>query len=105
MNTPKKPIILPPVRRATGRLVDHWVYGGFLSSFVLLACGIVFLGTDSLLMLLLFLHLPAYQIHQWEEHDNDRFRTYANREIGKGREILTPGTVFVVNIFAVWAFV
>jgi hypothetical protein len=41
-------------------------------------------------------------LHQYEEHDADRFRLYVNREIGGGAEVLTPAAVFVINIGAVW---
>jgi hypothetical protein len=46
--------------------------------------------------------LPVYMLHQYEEHDADRFRLYVNREVGGGLEVLTPAAVFVINIGAVW---
>jgi hypothetical protein len=42
-------------------------------------------------------------IHQYEEHDNDRFRAFVNRLLGHGREVLTPLAVFITNIVGVWA--
>jgi hypothetical protein len=50
----------------------------------------------------IFLLLPIYMLHQYEEHDGDRFRLYINRMVGHGAEVLTPGAVFVINIGAVW---
>jgi hypothetical protein len=41
-------------------------------------------------------------IHQYEEHDADRFRLYINRTVGYGAEVLTPAAVFLINIGAVW---
>ena len=41
-------------------------------------------------------------LHQYEEHDADRFRLYVNRTVGDGAEVLTPAAVFVINIGAVW---
>jgi len=84
------------------RLFHNWVYGGFLSAFIFIGFGFAFLENTSLLVLLIYLHLPIYQLHQFEEHDRDRFRQYMNREIGGGLEILTPAAVFVINIFGVW---
>jgi len=84
------------------RLFRNWVYGGFLSAFILIGFGFVFLQTSQLLLLLIYLHLPIYQIHQFEEHDRDRFRIYINRELGGGLELLGPGAVFVINIVGVW---
>lgn len=85
------------------RLTQNWVYGGFISSFILAAVGIVLLQDHSLTYLLLFLHLPAYQIHQLEEHDRDRFRHYMNEKVGHGRELLSVAAVFWINIGLVWA--
>jgi hypothetical protein len=42
-------------------------------------------------------------LHQYEEHDADRFRQFVNTVIGKGREVLTVPDVFVINIVGVWA--
>jgi len=42
-------------------------------------------------------------IHQYEEHDDDRFRAFVNRLLGSGREVLTPLAVFITNIIGVWA--
>src|SRR5690606_6727990 len=51
---------------------------------------------------LVFLQLPVYMIHQWEEHAGDRFRRHANELIGGGREVLTPSAVFWINSAGVW---
>lgn len=42
-------------------------------------------------------------LHQWEEHDDDRFRLFVNARIGGGVEVVIPAFVFVVNIAGVWA--
>ena len=62
----------------------------------------VFSQNWPLLEILTFLHLPAYMLHQWEEHDADRFRLFVNKEIGQGREVLSPLAVFIINIPGVW---
>ncbi|MEM1313148.1 MAG: HXXEE domain-containing protein [Pseudomonadota bacterium] len=49
-----------------------------------------------------WLCLGAYMIHQWEEHDGDRFRRYVNDRLGGGREILTPRAILWVNLPLVW---
>jgi hypothetical protein len=87
-----------------GRLFANWVYGGVLAGIMLLALMPLFAaGGWSLAFTLIFLLLPVYMLHQYEEHDADRFRLYVNREIGHGAEVLTPAAVFVINIGAVWA--
>jgi Protein of unknown function with HXXEE motif len=84
------------------RLFDNWVYGGFLAGLLLLVLGPLFVVAWPAHLIAVFLCLPAYMIHQYEEHDNDRFRAYANRVIGKGHEVLTKRAVFFTNIVGVW---
>jgi hypothetical protein len=52
---------------------------------------------------LVLVQLPIYLLHQAEEHLDDRFRRYANRVIGRGREALTPAATFWINCLGVWA--
>jgi hypothetical protein len=54
---------------------------------------------------LTFLFLPLYMMHQYEEHDADRFRLFVNALIGGGREVLTPAAVFVINVPGVWGVI
>jgi hypothetical protein len=84
------------------RLFDNWVYGGFLAGLLILGLFAV-IGRDwSLAFWLVALQLPVYMLHQFEEHDADRFRIFVNDVIGHGREALTPAAVFVINIYGVW---
>ncbi|MEM6916472.1 MAG: HXXEE domain-containing protein, partial [Verrucomicrobiota bacterium] len=82
------------------RITDHWVYGGFAFSFVLLILLVPFAGSLELLEILLWLHLPAYMWHQYEEHDDDRFRDFVDRIFGEG--ILRQNAIFVINVLGVW---
>lgn len=86
-----------------GRLFASWVYGGFLAGVMMLALLPLLAHGWSPAFTALFLLLPIYMIHQYEEHDGDRFRLYVNRLVGHGAELLTPAAVFVINIGAVWA--
>lgn len=84
------------------RLIQNWVYGGFLAGILMLGLFVV-LGADwSAAFWLVVLQLPVYMLHQYEEHDADRFRIFVNDVIGHGREALTPAAVFVINIYGVW---
>lgn len=87
------------------RLVSSWVHGGALAAVVLLLLLPVVGKNWTLLMVLTFLHLPVYMLHQLEEHDQDRFRTFFNRTIGEGHEALTRLAVFVTNVPGVWLLV
>jgi len=49
-----------------------------------------------------WLCLAVYMLHQWEEHDGDRFRRYVNDRIAGGREVLTARSVLWINLPLVW---
>lgn len=51
---------------------------------------------------LIYLQLPIYMLHQYEEHTNDRFRLWVNNLIGHGHEVLTPIATFWINSLLVW---
>ena len=84
------------------RLYDNWVYGGFLAALMLLLLTPVLASGWSLALLLIWLQLPVYMLHQYEEHDGDRFRRFVNATIGGGKEVLSRLDVFVINIGGVW---
>jgi hypothetical protein len=84
------------------RLQANWVYGGSLASLLILALLPLFWAGWTTAWTLTFLTLPAYMLHQYEEHDDDRFRQFVNAVIGRGREVLTLADVFFINIVGVW---
>lgn len=85
------------------RLQSHWVYGGALAGVLLLVLAPLLISGLTPAGSLVYLGLAAYMIHQYEEHDADRFRRFVNRTLLRGHERLTTRTVFVINIFGVWA--
>jgi hypothetical protein len=92
----------PASTTALGRLTSHWVYGGTLAGILLLLLAPVVLVGFPLPFVLVVLQLPVYMLHQYEEHDADRFRAFVNRAFGGGRDVLPTGAVFVINIIGVW---
>ena len=84
------------------RLTVNWVYGGFLAGLMVLALFPLLTQGWSAQDYLSFLVLPLYMLHQFEEHDDDRFRTFFNATIGKGYPVLTQSAVFIINIVGVW---
>jgi hypothetical protein len=85
-----------------GRLLAYWTYGGFLAGIMILMLMPLLASGWNPPFTAIFLLLPIYMLHQYEEHDADRFRLYINRMVGHGEEVLTPAAVFVINIGAVW---
>jgi len=87
------------------RLIANWVYGGFLAGVLLLLLTPVIARSWSTVLTATFLLLPVYMIHQYEEHDDDRFRRFFNQTVGQGKEVLSPRAVFVINIPGVWGVI
>ncbi|MGC2661224.1 MAG: HXXEE domain-containing protein [Bryobacteraceae bacterium] len=87
------------------RLVTNWVYGGFLAGILLLLLAPALVRSWAPVPTVAFLCLPVYMIHQYEEHDNDRFRLVLNRTVGHGRDVLSPLAVFIINVPGVWGII
>jgi hypothetical protein len=87
------------------RLVVNWVYGGFLAGLLILLITPILARGWPTPLLATFLCLPAYMLHQYEEHDNDRFRRFVNSNFGKGREILSLLAVLLINVPGVWGVI
>jgi hypothetical protein len=81
----------------------HWPAAALFAALFLLALTPFVAGVAGLPIALVFVQLPVYMVHQWEEHRGDRFRRYVNETIGGGREALTPTATFWINALGVWA--
>lgn len=80
----------------------QWPYATlFAAGFLALLAPLVF-HFAGLALGLVFIQLPIYMLHQYEEHAGDRFRQWVNNMIGGGRELLTPGATFWINSLLVW---
>lgn len=80
----------------------QWPYAALFAAVFLLALLPFVAAHVGVALTLVFIQLPIYMIHQWEEHTGDRFRQYANRTVGGGREALTPAATFWINSLGVW---
>lgn len=80
----------------------HWTYGGVCCAPIILLLGLPHYESWPVYWSALYLLLPAYMLHQFEEHYQDRFRLFFNQTIGQGFEILSPFTVWLTNIVGVW---
>ncbi len=87
------------------RLVINWVYGGFLAGLLLVLLAPLFIHAWPPALAAAFFCLPAYMLHQYEEHDNDRFRIFMNRILAGGRDALTLPAVFIINVPGVWGVI
>jgi len=83
------------------RLVRNWVYGGALAGVLLLGLLPAVDQGWPVVLVLVYLQMPIYMLHQLEEHDADRFQHVVNEMIGRGRDVLPHEAIFVINI-GVW---
>lgn len=81
---------------------DEWMRAGLVAAAFLFAMVPLLLGRWDGLLLLVYLHLPVYMLHQAEEHIGDRFRLFVNAGIGGGRDVLPRSAVVVINVPGVW---
>jgi hypothetical protein len=81
----------------------NWPAAACFAAVFLLVLAPLFAALAGPALALVYLQLPAYMLHQWEEHSGDRFRLYVNRTVGRGREALTPAAAFWINSLGVWA--
>lgn len=81
---------------------QNWMYAGFIAGLFLLAVLPLFAANWSPALVAVFLMLPAYMIHQLEEHAGDRFRRFVNKHIARVPNALTTPAVVVVNVPLVW---
>jgi len=87
------------------RIIVNWVYGGFMAGLLLLALMPLLTASWPTALTATFVLLPVYMLHQYEEHDHDRFRLFFNATIGKGRDVLSPTAVFITNVLGVWGVI
>jgi hypothetical protein len=84
------------------RLYRNWVYGGSLAGILIFLLAPLILRGWSWPMIAVFLQLPLYMVHQYEEHDGDRFGRFVNGMLGDGRIVLSAAAIFVINVPGVW---
>jgi hypothetical protein len=61
----------------------------------------IYRGID-LAAFLVYLTLPFYMLHQYEEHAGGQFKAFVTKNVGRGREVLSDRAIFQVNVLFVW---
>jgi Protein of unknown function with HXXEE motif len=92
------------VSRASRWLVGEWQwpYATAFAACFLLALVPVVWSEGGVAAMLIYVQLPVYMVHQLEEHHADAFRRYVNDRLASGREALTRGATFAINLLGVW---
>src|SRR6185312_7580301 len=84
------------------RLIEDWVYGGVFAGLTLCVVAIGLASRLGTADLAVFLLIPIYMLHQYEEHADDRFRLFVNKMLSNGAQLLTRLDVFIINVPGVW---
>lgn len=90
------------MKDVAGWVRANWMYAGLVAALFLIALAPVVAQGAGAAFFLVYLQLPAYMLHQVEEHAGDRFRRFVNETIGGGKNVLTTEAVLVINIPCVW---
>ena len=80
----------------------NWMHAGFVAGLFLIAVLPLFAGAFDWALVLVYLQLPVYMLHQLEEHQGDRFRRFVNERLAGGRDALTTPAVVFINVPLVW---
>ena len=80
----------------------NWMYAGLVVAAFLLILLPILVADWSLALVATFIQLPAYLIHQVEEHAGDRFRRFINSRVAHAANALTTAAVVVINVPLVW---
>lgn len=85
-------------------LVDGygWSRMSLPAAVLVLASLPLFLADADAPLILMYTLLPAYMIHQYEEHARGAFAAFVNSRVGQGREVLTRPGAFWINVLGVW---
>ena len=82
--------------------IDHWMRAGLVVAGVMLLTLPVYWSNSNRTVMLTTILLPLYMIHQYEEHAQGKFVAVFNATIGKGYQVLTEVSAFMINFFGVW---
>lgn len=83
--------------------VSHWMHAAVPLAVVLLVLSPFIYAGTGWFGLLVYLTLPIYMLHQYEEHAEGQFARYVNGIIAQGRLLMTESAVLWINIVLVWA--
>jgi Protein of unknown function with HXXEE motif len=80
----------------------NWMYAGLVVAAFLLILLPLLAADWSAALVATFIQLPAYLLHQVEEHAGDRFRRFINSRVAHAANALTTAAVVVINVPLVW---
>ena len=82
--------------------LHNWSRAALPMAVVLLALAPLLLDALGLAVWLVYLQLPVYMLHQYEEHANGAFKAAVNGMRTDGREPFTDTNLLWINVGLVW---
>jgi hypothetical protein len=77
--------------------IQNWSRASLLSAALLLLFSPFLYDSLGIIGFLIFLQLPLYLIHQYEEHGRGAFKAFANQMIGGGKDLLNDVSILWIN--------
>ncbi|MEM9050165.1 MAG: HXXEE domain-containing protein [Pseudomonadota bacterium] len=81
------------------RLFQNWAYSTPPIALLLIA---LYPFIDLEIELSVYLSLPIYMLHQYEEHDQNKFAHFLNGMMGADKRGLSARDIWIVNVIFVW---
>jgi len=86
-------------------LYKNWAKLSVLLAILLTMFIIFFIKTENIVLFLIWIQIPVYLLHQFEEHTWNGFKNYINKKVFKVQEgdfPLNDKNIFWINIPIIW---
>ena len=93
---------MQPSYHFTDWFLHNWSRAALPAGIVLVLLAPVIYKLGGLPLLLIYMQLAIYMIHQYEEHAEGKFKAATNRLLAGGQEKITDVQIFWINIGGVW---
>ena len=84
-------------------VVENWSRAGLITAIVLLLVAPLIGRTCNRVLFLVYLWLPLYMLHQYEEHGRGTFLEFYRRMMPRVAPMLTDRKLLLVNLGIVWS--
>lgn len=92
----------------TNWLYKHWAKLSLFLAIIVIVIIYFFINPRNFLLFLIWIQLPIYLLHQFEEHNWNGFKNYVNKTVFKVKEgdfPLNDKIIFWVNIPIIWILI
>lgn len=89
----------------TNWLYKNWAKLSVLIAIIVMAFIYIFIKSENIVLFLIWMQIPIYLLHQFEEHAWNGFKNYINKKVFKVEEgdfPLNEKNIFWINIPIIW---